>query len=395
MTWGAWAAIAALVLVVALWVFLGRGSARHRKGVGAEAQRPVAHLTTLPAPHVQGPWAPTRVELCLVRNPSFRHGVEQTEPRYFYRVRVNGTLLEARLPVFWDPRPASLDPLMREAYRVRVAGQLVEAGNLYMLTERVRARLHRLLVSGQPPQFWLVNGIRAIPVYRHGGAYKAVTDGRSLWAWDLAALRSQYAEYLASRNSGRCGPVAVKRFSLADLDVHAPAAVLVGPELWIPAFAAGERLMAFGPAEATWSVPQGPAGVLHLWEVVARELASSGRLPAPSALWLTELSDACRGGLLQASEGTGLVLRFTRFTAQGARRVSLPVRRLRHLYFAGCGEDVCLHVAPDLATLRDSVFRHLAELGTVGGIGELAAEAEAGPSAFAGDRQRLREGRAS
>ncbi len=379
MTWEAGLAVVAVGVLLGLWVFLPGRFPRRRKESASEA-----HLPTSPSalPGVRAPWAAVRVELSLVGNPSFGHGAGQGVPRYFYLVRANGTTLEARLPVFWDPRPASQDPLMREAYRVRVAGRLLEAGNLHVLTERVRGLLDGLLAAGDLPQFWLVNGASAIPVYRHGGAYKALTDGPRLWGWDLADLRARYTRYLASRTSGECGPVAVVLLSPTDLDVHPPEVILVGPGLWIPAFATGERLVAFGPGEATWSVPQGPVGVLRLWELVARELTASGRLPVPSALWVTELSEACSSGLREASEPTGLVLRFTRFTGEGVGRVLLPVRRLGHLYFASCQEDDCLHVAPDPWTLRESISAHLTETGMVAGIADVVVE-EAGRPAFA------------
>ncbi len=379
MTWEAGLAVAAVGVLLGLWVFLPGRFPRRQKGSAFEAH----HLTPPSVlPSIRTPWAAVRVELSLIRNPSFGHGAGQGVPRYFYLVRANGTTLEARLPVFWDPRPASQDPLMREAYRVRVAGRLLEASNLHVLTERVRDLLDGLLAAGDLPQFWLVNGASAIPVYRHGGAYKALTDGPRLWGWDLAELRARYVRYLASRNSGECGPVAVVLFSPADLDVHPPEAVLVGPGLWIPAFTTGERLVAFGPGEATWSVPEGPVGVLHLWELVSRELTASGRLPVPPALWVRELSEACCSGLLQASEPTGLVLRFTRFTEERVGRVLLPVRRLGHLYFASCQEGGCLHVAPDPVTLRESLSAHLTETGMVAGREDVVVE-EAGRSAFA------------
>ncbi|MCS7173723.1 MAG: hypothetical protein N0A24_10225 [Armatimonadetes bacterium] len=317
------------------------------------------------------------MEVRLLRNPAFGRGADPTVPRYFYMVRLSGEG-EARLPVYWAPRPDLRDPLLREAYRVQVAGRTLEAGNLQVLGEQVRMALGALLVAGRLSRFWLVNGTSAIPVYREGKAHVALTDGPKLWGNDLAQLRARYVHYLASCNGGRCDPVTVALFSPADLDLHPPEAVLVGPGLWIPVFAHDGCLTAFGPADRCWSVPSGPAALLALWEQAAGDLAARGLLPHPGALWAAELSARARGTLLAASEPTGLALRFVGFRSSGAGRVTLPVRRLERWVFASCEEDSCLHVAPDPATLRTHLSEHLVQEGVVTGAHEVVLELDAG-----------------
>lgn len=375
MTWDAWLGVTAFLVLFTLWSFLPSRFLRRTRGSVAEAQAsvPPSAPSTLPV-QARSSSAGAGVELRLMRNPAFGHGGDRSVPRYFYQVRLPGAQGEARLPVYWDPRPGAPDPLMREAYRVRVAGRTLEAGNLHMLGEKVRAALGGLIAAGGLPCFWLVNGTSVVPVYRDGKAYVAPTDGPRLWATDLAQLRARYAHYVASCNGGECGPVTVALLSPQDLDVHPPQAILVGPALWIPVFATGGELVAFGPGTTHWSVPQEPAGILHLWELVARELTASGRLAMPTALWVTELSEACCSGLLEASEPTEVVLRFTRFTGQGVSRRALLVRRWRHLYFAGCQADACLHIAPDSESLRESLSAHLTEAGLVRGVQDVAVE---------------------
>jgi hypothetical protein len=313
-----------------------------------------------------------------VRNPSFHHASGEETPRYFYLVRLPGMASEARLPVYWNPRPASRDVLVREAYRVRVAGQTLEAGNLHVLGDLVRSALAGLGAPGQPPRFWLLHRSSAVPVYWQGGTYEALTDGPRVWGRDLQELRDRYAYYLASCNGGRGGPVTVALLSFADLDVHGPEAVLEGPGVWAPVFPEDGTLVAFGPGQTTWSAPHSPAGVLSLWEAASRQLALCGKLADPASLWLAEVSEGCHGALMQASTPTGLALRFVRLDGAGAGRVCLPVRQLGHLVFASCPERGCLHVAPDPGTLREGVARHVAEAWAVAGPPELALEESAG-----------------
>ncbi|MDR7416453.1 MAG: hypothetical protein QN193_05685 [Armatimonadota bacterium] len=380
MTWEAWLGVAAFLVLFTLWSFLPSRFLRRTRGTAAETQANVPPAPP-PAPPARASWnwAGAGVELRLLRNPAFGHGADpRTVPRYFYTVRLGGDG-EARLPVYWDPRPVASDPLVREVYRVRVAGRSLEAGNLHLLGEEVRAAVGRLVAAGGLPRFWLVNGTSAVPVYRAGEVYVAPTDGPRLWGTDLAQLRARYAHYVASCNGGECGPVTVALLSPQDLDVHLPEAILVGPALWIPVFATEGQMVAFGPGTTTWSAPQEPAGILPLWELVACELTASGRLTMPAALWAMELSETCCRGLLKAGEPTGLMLRFTRFTGQGVSRTALPVHRWRHLYFASCQEGACLHIAPDSETLRESLSAHLTETGLVRGVQDVALEEGNGP----------------
>ncbi|MDR7563918.1 MAG: hypothetical protein QN134_10270, partial [Armatimonadota bacterium] len=354
MTWEAWLGVAAFVVLFGLWSLLpSRFLKRNRPGgveAGPVASAPQASPSATPTARSPARWAAAAVELRLLRNPVFGHGADHTVPRYFYLVRLNGDS-EARLPVYWDPRPDSDDPLVREAYRVRVAGRTLEAGNLHVLGEQLRDALGSLLATGRPPRFWLVNGTSASPVYREGSLYVAPTDGPRLWGKDLPELVGRYAHYLASCNGGRCDPVTVALFSPADLDVHWPELVWTGPGVWVPVFGVDGRLTAFGPRDRTWSVPAGPGAVLELWERVGYDLVACGLLRHPAALWGSEVSESTRAALLASSEPTGLALRFVHFHPSGAGRVTLPIRRLADRVFASCRELSCLHVAPDPGTL--------------------------------------------
>ncbi len=408
MTLEAWLGLAAFVVLFAAWSLLPSRFLQRRRGEGAARASPTAEVVqaltpppgaaAVPAAASLSPnglaqrgqefpriparfsrW-PNPVEVRLVRNPSFHPGSGEETPRYFYLVRLPGMASEARLPVYWNPRPASPDVLVREAYRVRVAGQTLEAGNLHVLGDLVRSTLAGLGAPGQPPRFWLLHRSSAVPVYWQGGTYEALTDGPRLWGRDLQELRDRYAYYLASCNGGPGGPVTVALLSFADLDVHGPEAVLEGPGVWAPVFPEDGTLVAFGPGQTTWSAPHSPAGVLSLWEAASRQLALCGKLADPASLWLAEVSEACHGALMQASTPTGLALRLVRLDGAGADRVRLAVRRVGHLVFASCPQRSCLHVAPDLGTLREGVARHLAEAWAVAGPPELAVEESPGPA---------------
>jgi len=259
-----------------------------------------------------------------VRNPSFHHASGEETPRYFYLVRLPGMASEARLPVYWNPRPASRDVLVREAYRVRVAGQTLEAGNLHVLRDLVRSALAGLGAPGQPPRFWLLHRSSAVPVYWQGGTYEALTDGPRVWGRDLQELRDRYAYYLASCNGGRGGPVTVALLSFADLDVHGPEAVLEGPGVWAPVFPEDGTLVAFGPGQTTWSAPHSPAGVLSLWEAASRQLALCGKLADPASLWLAEVSEGCHGALIRPAHPRGLPFGSSGWTEPGQAGCACP-----------------------------------------------------------------------
>lgn len=377
MTWEAYLAVAAFLVLFTLWSFLPSRFLKRTESLRVPARPAAAPAPIPPAPAPMG--GGTRgtlaaVDLRLVRNPAFVHGADpRAVPRYFYTVRLGGEG-QARLPVYWDPRPQSRDPLVREAYRVRVAGTTLEAGNLHVLGEQVRVAVGALLAGGGPPRFWLLNGSSAIPVYCNGSSYVALTDGPRLWGTDLAQLRERYAHYLAACNGGRCGPVTVALLSPEDLDVHRPEAVFVGPGLWVPAFAGDGKLTAVGPKDRSWSAPAEAEGLLDLWGTVAGDLVTQGLLPGLAALWVCDLSGPCRTALRDSSEPTGLVLRFVSFSGTGTGRVTLPVLRLGRWVFATCQEFHCLHVAEDLATLREGLSAHLQQAGVVPGADDVVLE---------------------
>lgn len=394
MTWEAWLGVAAFVILFSLWSLLpSRFLKRTTTSENQTRTVPSTPLQPAAAPARVRPSQAAAVELGLVRNPAFGHGADRSLPRYFYVVH-NGDS-EARLPVYWEPRPTSRDPLVREVYRVRVAGRTLEAGNLQVLGAQLRDALGSLLATGRPPRFWLVNGTSAVPVYREGEAYVALTDGPRLWGKDLGELVARYAHYLASCNGGQCAPVTAALFSPADLDVHWPELVWAGPGVWIPVFAVDGGLAAFGPRDRTWLVPAGPGAVLDLWERVGNDLVARGLLQHPAALWGSDVSESTRSALLASSQPTGLVLRFVRFHPSGAARVALPVLRLGSRVFATCGELSCLHVAADPATLREYLSAHLAQAGAVAGLQDVALDEDGTSSRQTADAGGLRLGLAS
>lgn len=356
--------VAFLALFVAWSLLPSRLLGRRRSGEATPSNPPPSVQPVpapVPRPALRGSGV---VELRLVRNPHFHHAAGEKIPRYFYPVWLNGSEAEARLPVYWNPRPRSADPLVREQYRVCVAGRTLEAGNLHLLGELVRTAALQLVPSGRPPQLWLVCGPRWAPVYRTGADYEAITDGPRLRAPDLLQLRTHYAHYIACCNGVAHPEVRVALLQPEDLGVREPEAVLVSPNLWIPAFDRAGQWQALGPAGITWSAPAGAGAVVSLWRVVAQAVVGRGLLRHPADLRLSELSQRCSSDLQGCSEPTGLTLGYVRF-APAPGRVVQPVRRIRDVYVANCSVDGCVHLAFDPAVLRAAVACHLVASGAI------------------------------
>ena len=147
----------------------------------------------------------------------------------------------ARIPVTRRVNP-SPHPILKEIHHCEVAGQTLEAANVYALRAKVARALETIAPARTLPicEFRVPEMDYALPVYEQGGMLTSpVLGGPKLKAPDLAGIRRVVCRYLESAGYVRdMDEVAVGVVRPRDLRRVAPAAVFRShsdPELWLPA----------------------------------------------------------------------------------------------------------------------------------------------------------------
>jgi hypothetical protein len=171
--------------------------------------------------------------------------LERTGPHGAYSFRLGvragfGGQETARIPVGRRTNPAP-HPILKEIHHCEVAGQTLEAANVYAL----KAKVARLLETIAPARALPLCYFRVpamdyeLPVYEQGGWLTSpVIGGPRLRARDLAGIRGQVCRYLeATGYVHDVDEVTVGVVRPRDLRRVAPAAVFRShddPTLWIP-----------------------------------------------------------------------------------------------------------------------------------------------------------------
>src|SRR5439155_11362367 len=107
---------------------------------------------------------------------------------------------EARIPVHSRPNAAS-HPVLKEIYHSEVAGQTLEAANLYALRAKVAALLESLAPARALPLcfFRAPTMDYEVPVYEEDGEIVSpVIGGPNLKAPDLAGIRQSVCRFLVT-----------------------------------------------------------------------------------------------------------------------------------------------------------------------------------------------------
>src|SRR5918999_3048590 len=165
------------------------------------------------------------------------------ESAYAFRLGVRagyGGGETARIPVGRRVNP-SPHPILKEIHHCEVAGQTLEAANVYAL----KAKVERLLETLAPARALPLCYFRApamdyeLPVYeQHGWLTTPVLGGPRIRSRDLADIRRQVCRYLESAGYvNDAEEVSVGVVRPRDLSRVPPAAVyrsLSDPELWLP-----------------------------------------------------------------------------------------------------------------------------------------------------------------
>jgi len=307
--------------------------------------------------------------------------------RYVYRLGLRAGLggqQTARLPVERRPNPAP-HPILKEIHVCEVAGQTLEAANLYSLKAKVARQLEMIAPARSLPicYFRAPAMDYELPVHEHGGdLISPVLGGPKLKASDLAGIRQVVCRYLV--NAGYVHDpeeVMVGVVRPRDLRLVQPAAVLrsrTDPELWLPAV---EGHSADGPVVGVVGRPTqlrrrerrrkggGPTvedtppaapDVIGLLRFLRTELGRAGA-SAAEGLYATEVRPEIWAAAERRTEDAGTRL-VSHLTDADSSRLELAVRR------TGAGDvavavearSINVFLAQDEAGLADQVGRYLA-----------------------------------
>lgn len=319
--------------------------------------------------------------------------LERTADGHGYLLRLGvragfGGQETARIPVAQRINPAP-HPILKEIHFCEVAGQTLEAANVYALKEKVA----RLLESIAPARALPLCYFRVpamdyeVAVYEEGGEIiSPVVGGPRLKAPDLAGIRQRVCRYLLSAGYIEdAADVEVRVLRPRDLRAVPPAAVfrsLADSELWIPSVegtspdgpvvgtlgysprirrGAG-RIVRPGPA-APEAAPAAP-DVLSLLRFLRVELARNHEPGIPNTLFAAEVRPEIWSAAEERTEDSGCYLAAP-LSDEEATTLELDVRRTGAGDMAVALEDrgITLFLAPDEDLLATHVGRYLGEAG--------------------------------
>jgi hypothetical protein len=156
----------------------------------------------------------------------------------------------ARLPIHHRPNVAP-HPVLKEIYSCEVAGQTLEAANLFALREKVGSVLETIAPArALPLAYFRVPAVDySLPVYEDDGQIVSpILAGPKLKARDLAGIRRAVCRYLLSAGYVEDqSEVTVGVLRPRDLRLVEPAAIFrsqADPDLWLPTV---EGVSAEGP----------------------------------------------------------------------------------------------------------------------------------------------------
>jgi hypothetical protein len=290
----------------------------------------------------------------------------------------------ARIPVGRRVNP-SPHPILKEIHHCEVAGQTLEAANVYAL----KAKVERLLETIAPARALPLCYFRApamdyeLPVYEQGGWLTTpVLGGPRIRSRDLADIRRQVCRYLESagyvndaeevsvgvvrpRDLSRVPPAAVLR-SLSDAELWLPSVEgtsedgpVVGVVGHAPQLRRGARRRRGGGPAVEATAPAAP-DVVSLIRYLQTELGRAGQV-ASWGLYASEVRPEIWAAAEDRTEDTGSRL-VAHLTDDESTRLVLDVRRTGAGDVTAAIEDRGINVflAPDEGALATQVGHHLA-----------------------------------
>jgi hypothetical protein len=321
-------------------------------------------------------------------------------PLYVLRVGLasgfGGT--EAGLPVYRRENEAA-HPVLKEIYHCEVAGQTLEAANVYALREKVRRTLEVIAPAHTLPlcYFRAARLDYSLPVYQEGGKLVCpVLAGPKIKAPDLASMREPVIRHL--RASGYLMPdeeAEIQVVRPSDLRLVPPAAVLRSldqPETWLPTV---EGSSPQGPvigllthsAElrrserrragvAPVDVPPSAPDVTALMRSIGQEMARRGGPANPWTLYATHVRPEIWARTEELTDPTPR--RLECYLEGDDGQLELPIRHTTagEVLTAIQERSITVFVAGDDQALGAVVGRYLQEAGFLRHIEELRVETE-------------------
>jgi hypothetical protein len=345
------------------------------------------------------------VPIGLERNPDavVELGAENPPDVHLYVLRVGMRsgfgATEAGLPVYRRVNP-SPHPILKEIYFCEVAGQTLEAANIFSLREKVQRALEAIAPAHTLPlcYFRAPRFDYSLPVYEEGQHLVCpVLTGPRIKGDDLAAIREPVTRWL--RTAGYLTPqeepeVQVVRPS--DLRLVPPAAVirsLDDPGVWMPTVegssAAGPvigllshpaQLQASERRRVGTEAPAPPAApdVTALLRYLGGELAGRGHLANPWALYASDVRAEIWARTEELTDATD---RHLHCYLGGGEELTVPVRHTAagELVAALQEAQITVFLAGQEGVLTASVGRYLSAAGFLRHAEEVRLEATATP----------------
>jgi hypothetical protein len=345
------------------------------------------------------------VAIGLERNPgaTIELGAENPPDVHLYLLRVGmrsgfgGT--EAGLPVYRRVNP-SPHPILKEIYFCEVAGQTLEAANIFALRAKVQRTLEAIAPARTLPLCYFIapRFEYSLPVYEEGSRLVCpVLTGPKIKGAELAAIREPVSRWL--RTAGYLAPheePAVEVVRPSDLRLVPPAAVirsLDDPEIWMPTVEgsspAGPVIgLLVHPAQlqiaerrrAGEDSPAPPAAtdITGLLRYVGAELASRGHLLDPWALYAAGVRPEIWARTEELTDATDRHLRCF-LEESGELRVALRHTAAGEVAAALQEERITVFLAGDDDALATAVGRYLSAAGFLRHVDDIRVEAAAAP----------------
>jgi hypothetical protein len=341
----------------------------------------------------------------LERNPQavIELGGENPADVHLYRFRIGMRSgfgqQEAALPVYRRVNPAS-HPILKEIYYCEVAGQNLEAANVFALRQKVQKALEMIAPAHTLPlcYFRAARFDYSLPVYEEGSHLTCpVITGPKLKGDELATLRGPVSRWLrAGGYLAEDEEPEVQVVRPSDLRLVPPAAVIRSlelPDLWMPTVegvSAGTPVIGLivHPAELSVSErrragtdtapPPSAPDVTGLLRYVGGELAQRGTLLNP---WSLLAADVRPEIWARTEELTDPTSRCLECFMDGAGELRLPIRHTAagEVVAALQEERITVFLGGDEEALAASVGGYLTAAGFLRHPEDVRVESDAVP----------------
>lgn len=343
----------------------------------------------------------------LERNPdaTVELGAENPPDVHLYLFRVGMTSgfgrQEAGLPVYRRVNP-SPHPILKEIYFCEVAGQTLEAANVFALRAKAQRALEAIAPAHSLPlgYFKAARYDYALPVYEEGSHLVCpVLTGPSIKGRELADLREPVTRWLQAAGylmEDEEPEIEVVRPS--DLRLVPPAALVRSvddAEIWMPTV---EGTSPDGPvigllthpaqlqvserrqAGTDQPAPPSATDVTALLRYLGGELAVRGHLLNPWSLYATQVRPEIWA---RTEELTDATIRRLECFIEGASELRLPIRHTAAGEVTAALQEhgITVFLAGDDGSLADVVGRYLNAAGFLRHPEDVRVETEAPPPA--------------